>query len=117
MGAGIAKEAVNRCKGIDKKLGMYLTRYGNRAFYMGEYNGYIVLTFPTKNDWRNPTDIDLIKTSAKQIVEICDKWGIEKCYLPRPGCSNGGLSWEFVKDNISNILNDRFIVVTQEMFD
>lgn len=116
MGAGIAKATRDRYTDIDLKLGKYLSKYGNRAFYMGKYDDQIVLTFPTKHDWKDKSDIELIKTSAEQIVAICDKWHIEKVYLPRPGCSNGGLKWEDVKSVIEPILDDRFIVITQDVF-
>ena len=100
MGKGIAKTA-NDYFHLSTRLGEYLRTYGNRAFDMGLFSfnnnePYHVLTFPTKHHWKYPSDINLIKTSAEQIVQICDKRGITKCYLPPVGCANGKLDYETV---------------------
>lgn len=116
MGKGIAKTADDYFH-ISGKLGEYLTKYGNRAFDMGFYSAFgqdehHVLTFPTKMDWRNDSNINLIVTSAEQIIRICDARGINKCYLPPVGCANGHLNYEaLVQPVLSNILDDRFIVI------
>ena len=118
MGKGIAKDA-NELYGISEKLGVYLTKYGNRAFDMGLYSAYgqvehHVLTFPTKHDWRDNSDIFLIKKSAEEIVRICDARGINKIYLPPVGCTNGKLDYNtVVKPAIKDILDDRFVVILQ----
>lgn len=116
MGRGIAKTADERFH-LAENLARYLKDYGNRAFYMGIRTDrktrrvMSVITFPTKHDWRDDSDLDLIQESAHQLVKICDKFGITKCYLTRPGCANGHLDWESqVKPVISPILDDRFIV-------
>ena len=117
MGKGIALEADNLFH-ISKKLGCYLNKYGNRVFNMGKFsNGYqclTVITFPTKYDWKDNSDINLICKSAKQLVELCNKFNITKCYLTPPGCGNGKLNWRIVKDYISPILDDRFIIVFRD---
>lgn len=116
MGKGIALTANNYFH-ISKKLGEYLIKYGNRAFDMGFFAAFNqaphhVLTFPTKHDWRYNSDINLIKTSAEQIVRICDARSITKCYLPPVGCANGHLDYEkTVKPVLEEILDDRFVVI------
>jgi hypothetical protein len=116
MGKGIAKTADDYFN-ISPKLGEYLEKYGNRAFDMGLFAAFKqephhVLTFPTKHDWRNDSDIELIKTSAEQIMRICDARNITKCYLPPVGCANGHLDYEkTVKPVLSKILDDRFILI------
>lgn len=116
MGKGIAKAADDYFK-ISSKLGEYLKKYGNRAFDMGFFSAYgqvphHVLTFPTKHDWRNDSDINLIRTSAEQIVRICNARNINFCYLPEPGCTNGHLNYETqVKPILESILDNRFVVV------
>ena len=116
MGKGIAKQANDRfC--LSEQLGKYLTMYGNRLFFMGNHyfngtNQFSIITFPTKYDWREDSDINLIIKSAEQLVKTCEKFGITKCYLPPVGCGNGNLNWEHtVKPWLSQILDDRFIVV------
>lgn len=116
MGAGIAKQAANRFKQLPRKLGSYLKQYGNRTFNMGVCKDgnrcYNLITLPTKNDWRGKSDIDLIIKSCKELVEVCNKFGITECYLTPPGCGCGGLNYQQdVRPVISEILDDRFIVV------
>ncbi len=117
MGKGIAKVADNYFN-ISGLLGIYLSKYGNRAFDMGLYsfngcNPYHVLTFPTKHDWRNDSDINLIKTSAEQIDRICKARGIDKCFLPPVGCANGHLNYDDVRQILMPILDDRYIIITE----
>ena len=122
MGAGIAFNANNRFN-LAPKLGKYITQYGNRAFHLGHYPRvtlqgtvmFTIFTFPTKHHYKDNSDITLICKSAEQLVEMCTKFGISKCYLTRPGCYNGKLNWEnTVKPWLSQILDDRFIVIYRE---
>lgn len=115
MGAGIAKQADEKFH-LSARLGQYLKQYGNRAFNMGKFSDgqrcFTVFTLPTKHDWKENSDITLICKSCEQLVEMCDKFGITKCYLTPPGCACGKLNYEqLVKPWISMILDDRFIVV------
>lgn len=115
MGKGIALEA-NKRFNISARLGEYLKQYGNRAFNMGTYqNGAATIrlfTFPTKHDWKDISDINLICKSAEEVIAMCDKFGIQRCFMPAPGCGNGGLSWEvLVKNWMTFMLDDRFHVI------
>lgn len=116
MGKGIALEA-DQIFHLSNLLGKYLKQYGNRAFNLGRFqrpNGavFTIFSFPTKHDWKENSDITLICKSAEQLMEMCTKFGITKCYLTPPGCGCGNLSYEnLVKPWISQILDDRFIVV------
>ena len=117
MGAGIAKEADERFN-LGYKLADYLNKYGNRCFNMGLYTNdqtrktFTIITFPTKYDWRNNSDLTLIKKSAKELVSICDKWNIKHCYLTPVGCKNGNLNWNLqVKPILEQILDNRFTIV------
>lgn len=119
MGAGIAKQA-DQLFHLSDLLGKYLKLYGNRAFNLGRFqrpNGAIftVFSFPTKHDWRNDSDINLIVKSCEQLMEMCTKFGVTRCYLTPPGCGCGNLNYEStVKPWISQILDDRFVVVLKE---
>lgn len=117
MGAGIAKQASVSFSGLAFQLGSLITQYGNRVFDMGLYKDSItgkwvrIITFPTKHHWRDKSDLKLIETSARQLIDICDKYDIRICYLTCPGCSNGGLDWESqVRPLLESILDDRFII-------
>lgn len=117
MGAGIALQA-NKKLNLSAKLGSYLKQYGNRAFNLGKYQRqdgaiFTVFSFPTKHNFKDDSDINLICKSANELVEMCNKFGITKCYLTRPGCGCGKLNWEHtVKPWLEQILDDRFVVVT-----
>lgn len=115
MGKGIALQAKNlfHCEAL---LGSYLKQYGNRCFNLGQYKRdneiFTLFSFPTKHHWKEMSDITLICKSAEELIQMCDKFGITKCYLPPVGCGNGGLNWEVtVEPWLSMILDDRFIIV------
>ena len=112
MGKGIALAFAKKYPRLPSILGGHVNRFGNRAFRVKEDNIDIV-SFPTKNNWRDTSDISLIKKSAKEIVEMADKFNWNKIILPRPGCSNGQLRWKDVKKEIEGILDDRFYVITK----
>lgn len=115
MGRGIAFQAKNlfHCETL---LGQYLKQYGNRCFNLGQYKRnneiFTLFSFPTKNHWKESSDITLICKSAEELVAMCNKFNITKCYLPLVGCGNGGLNWKVtVEPWLSQILDDRFIIV------
>lgn len=115
MGAGVAKFVRDNFPGIDTRLAKLLERYGNRVFNLGVYSyqgkTYRIISFPTKQHWRNASEPQLIQTSAEQLVSLADKFQLSKVYLPAPGCSNGGLEWCDVSPLLS-CLDSRFIVTS-----
>lgn len=116
MGKGQALEASKLFPGIDIQLGHYLRKYGNRVFYMGNYqcrsSDIILITFPTKQHYKEPSNTELIAISAQQLKIIADKFSISKIFLPPVGCGLGGLDYkEQVRPILREILDDRFIVV------
>ena len=115
MGKGIAKEADDRYA-CSKRLGDMLNAYGNHVYALKIVaEGFHLVSFPTKYDWRDDSDINLIIQSAKELVSLCNQIGIKRCYLPKPGCANGRLNWEKqVFPAIVNILDDRFTVVIRD---
>ena len=121
MGKGNALQFKKLFPGIEIKLGKYLKQYGNRAFYLGTYqikdsNSDIylevkIISFPTKHKWKDNSDITLINKSCEQIIEICNKFNIETCFIPVPGCGNGGLNYSVtVKPVLELMLDDRFYI-------
>lgn len=111
MGRGIAL-SVNTKYHVDNILAKHSRTNGNIPADLGIYDGFHVLSFPTKNNWRDNSSIELIKNSAQELVKLADSLGLTKIYLTKPGCTNGHLDWlSTVKPEISNILDDRFIVI------
>lgn len=117
MGKGQALEAKQVFSGIDTKLGQYLSRFGNRAFYMGIYpyrdRMMSLVTFPTKQNYWEYSNLNLIASSAQQVKKIADKFKLDKIYLPPVGCGLGGLNYEHqVRAALQMVFDDdRFIVV------
>lgn len=116
MGKGIALEARLRYPFLPSKLGALVRELGNRVHPIFTDN-YSIFSFPTKHHYKDPSDIFLIKQSAIQLVKLVTDLGLKKVYLPRPGCKNGGLEWNVVKEVLAPILDDRFIVITEEKYD
>ena len=119
MGAGIALGFAKIFPELSKMLGKKLKEQGNNVYYFltKDTDGVIcnIITFPTKNDWRDKSDMGLIRRSTEQLVAIAntEAFGLKSILLPRPGVSNGGLLWDDVRALIAPILDDRFTVITQ----
>ena len=81
---------------------------GKVYFWRGTSGGYDkdVLLFPTKDHWKNPSEISYIKTGLQAFVEKYQKFGITSIAFPKLGCSNGGLKWEDVKPIMLEYLSD-----------
>ena len=120
MGKGIALQAKQRFSGIEKILAKKIQEKGNivSSLFYDIADQKWIISFPTKNDWRDKSDINLIENSAEQLKQHFDKYcSTHKnkpiVMLPRPGCSNGQLDWKDVKKVIEPILtDDRFILIT-----
>jgi hypothetical protein len=107
MGRGVALEAAQRFPGIAKVLANHLRQNGNVVGLLMKACGKYIFSFPTKNNWWDNSDLDLIKKSTlelKKLYDLEDKKPI--VILPRPGCANGKLSWESVKPILEKILTD-----------
>lgn len=109
MGAGIAKFFRDLFPGIDAIFGKLVKEHGNRCFVV-KFGNTQIINFPTKNDWRDDSNINLIATSCQQLMKIVDQNGFKRVFLPRPGCSNGHLSWDFVGPVVKSIVDDRVIL-------
>ncbi|WLY87265.1 hypothetical protein [Vibrio phage vB_VibM_83AMN] len=110
MGRGVALSAKKRFSGIDKNLANSLKLYGNRPNII--YNNPIIISLPTKHNWYSKGDYLLIEKSLTELVLLVNFYGFTKIALPKPGCSNGKLSWCKVKMLCEKYLDDRFIVST-----
>ncbi|MFA5498909.1 MAG: macro domain-containing protein [Candidatus Cloacimonadia bacterium] len=55
--------------------------------------GNKVLNFPTKNHWKNYSNLKKIEEGLDSIIENYQKWGLKSLAFPPLGCGNGGLSW------------------------
>ena len=113
MGAGIAKTAKNKFPTLPTILGKFIKEYGNRCFKLSKVNDNTwLVSFPVKHNWWEIADLELIEKSSLELVEMADKFNWNKILLPRPGCGNGKLSWNEVKPILSEILDDRFYIIS-----
>lgn len=97
MGKGIAllfKEAYPemfkdyqiRCQSKLVKIGQpYLFRISDARW---------ILNFPTKDHWRNNSNVEYIEEGLRYLADHYREWGITSLAVPPLGCGNGGLSWE-----------------------
>lgn len=118
MGRGIALEAARRFPNLPRAIGQLIQMHGNEVFLLGPWAidkfhlQTQLVTFPVKHNWYEKADLPLIERSAKQLVQQADPAWTE-IYLPRPGCGNGGLTWDQVKPILEPLFDDRFITVTR----
>jgi len=111
MGKGIALQAKQRYPELPRELGKQIKEIGN-CLHHDSSRG--LLLFPTKHDWWEKSDLELIEKSTKELVDLFDNYisgYAVPIYLVRPGCSNGGLDWKDVKPILEKYLDDRFVVV------
>ncbi len=129
MGRGIAEQAKTRWPGIDLVLANGIRTRGNVPNFLGYVDKFLRWTpsdpsldlkqtllwsFPTKHNWRDKSDMDLIIQSARALVQEAVNFPDIEIVLPRPGCSNGGLNWVYVHKYLARHLDDRFTIVTNE---
>lgn len=123
MGAGVARVAANKYPDLPQWYGARCKKYGADTAVAPYYEGKLFL-FPTKPlnieqpwmSWQNDSCVSLIRRSCKQLaalIDILDKRDhfIAKVGLPLPGCGNGNLSPRDVLPVISDILDDRFVLL------
>jgi O-acetyl-ADP-ribose deacetylase (regulator of RNase III) len=64
----------------------------------------IIINFPTKTDWRKPSEYSYIESGLKDLVRIITELGIKSVAVPPLGAGNGGLDWNVVKSIIEKNL-------------
>ena len=91
MGAGIAKEAKQRYNGIDIRLGKKINENGNHVYQLGVHQSkdlfkefkVAIISFPTKNNWKDNSNLKLIEQSAKELVQLITDKGYKKILVPQ----------------------------------
>lgn len=96
MGKGIAKQYKEIYPEMFKQY-QYLCE--KQLFAMGQLWLYKtqnkwVLSFPTKQHWRQPSKLEYIEAGLKKFVATYSEKGITSIAFPALGCGNGDLNWE-----------------------
>jgi O-acetyl-ADP-ribose deacetylase (regulator of RNase III) len=58
---------------------------------------HLVLLFPTKEHWRDPSSLDYIEAGLSKFRETYAEKGITSIAFPKLGCGCGGLHWDIVR--------------------
>lgn len=88
------------CKRDEVKVGkMFVTTDSNIT--SGEK---IIINFPTKTNWRKPSEYQYIENGLDDLVEIINTKQIKSIAIPPLGAGNGGLNWEKVRKIIEQKL-------------
>ena len=112
-GAGIALTAAKRWAVFPIILGQLLKKGIKQvAIVIPKADHYpAVIAFPTKDDWRNPSSIELIKTGLEQLKQMADDKDWTNVWLPSLGTNNGKLPTAVVWPIMHEYLDDRFTLV------
>ena len=95
------KDYVLRCD-----LGVIKT---GKPYIYNLLDGRCIINFPTKNHWRDPSNIIWIEQGLIHIIENYYDWGITSIAFPALGVGCGQLIWEDVRTMMFDILNKSLI--------
>lgn len=110
MGAGIALSFKQKWPGIQRAAGIQVAKTGNHCYLLAKHDGVNIISFPTKNHWKYPSDLKLIIRSAQELMSLIKEHNWSRVYITRMGCGLGRLNWNEVKNAVRDILDNRVIV-------
>lgn len=99
MGRGIALAFKNKYPNMYLKYreACYQGKVVPGKLYYYIQNGKVkVLNFPTKNHWKNDSEISYIVSGLDYFVKYYKKLGVKSIAFPALGCGNGHLSWDTI---------------------
>lgn len=78
-------------------------------------NNKKIINFPTKQDWRNNSELEYIILGLQKLEIAIQKFNIKSIAFPKIGCGLGGLEWNVVLSEIikfsERISNDVIIEI------
>jgi hypothetical protein len=113
MGAEVALQAKKLHPSLPQILGNKL-KSGNKVHLLTQSSDYYIVSFPTKDHWKDKSHINLIKNSILELVHISNDMNWNRVCVPRPGCFNGQLNWEKDVKKYMIHLDDRFYVISND---
>jgi O-acetyl-ADP-ribose deacetylase (regulator of RNase III) len=119
MGAGLAKEFKRRFPGLNDH---YVAAAARREVKVGRILTFptldqsgrgprYIFNFPTKDQWRNPSQLSWIVSGLDNLREVCDDLAVRSIAIPALGCGLGGLDW----DDVSEAIQRAFSPVSHTM--
>lgn len=110
MGAGLAKvfaekyplmhlDYKNCCRDGLLRPGRIHTYYSNLQACP------IILNFPTKDDWRDPSKLKYIESGMQELLYVVNDFNLQTVAIPALGCGLGGLEWSDVSYIIEKYVN------------
>lgn len=111
MGAGVALQFKNRYprmyEDYIKECSLGKVKIGKPHVWIGSdiftYTP-IIINFPTKDDWKNPSEYEYVEKGLVWLKEYLKDKGRVKVTLPALGCGHGGLDWNIVREMIIRYL-------------
>ena len=80
---------------------------------------HMILLFPTKENWRNPSRLEYIESGLSKFVSTYADHNITSIAFPKLGCGNGELNWDDVRPLMERYLKplpiDVFIYLSNKM--
>ena len=76
------------CKEGVLQIGRPLLHWGDEPW---------ILNFPTKDDWRLPSELAFLEAGLAATAVLCARHGVESSAFLKLGTGAGGLSWEVVR--------------------
>lgn len=113
-GRGLAMQVKKLFGNFSKILGKLLIDSGNQVYVIDKIR---LITFPTKGYWKDPSRLNLIEESCKQLANILIDHLTIKLVMPKVGCGNGGLEWNQVEPILNEYFSefgDRVIIVDND---
>jgi O-acetyl-ADP-ribose deacetylase (regulator of RNase III) len=92
----------NACKNKELKVGQLLVSE-DESLLSGKK---IIINFPTKTNWRLPSEYEYIEKGLIALVKVIKERNIKSIAIPPLGAGNGGLDWNRVKQLIEKYLSE-----------
>jgi hypothetical protein len=90
------------CKNKEVKVGQLLVTE-EEALLTGKK---IIINFPTKTNWRLPSEYQFIQAGLTELVRVIKEKNIKSIAIPPLGSGNGGLDWNKVKQILEKYLKE-----------
>ena len=105
MGGGLALEFKHRYPTMVRwyimMCGLGSLRIGHPCLWYNVPIGPGVLCFPTKDHWKDPSELSYIESGLRDLVDNASgaylMLGLNSIAFPKLGCGLGGLEWQVVK--------------------